>query len=84
MTSAQRNENRLTDDDRDTIQARITETLKTWRLTTPHPLEPSAIEATTLYRIACHAIGCSDADLRTSEVDEIEAMVADLLDNHTA
>lgn len=75
-------ENRLSDNDRAAMAARVTETVRAW----PRPKHapqgwapspgPTAIDA--LVRIAASAIGCSGHDLREVELTEIREMVVTL------
>lgn len=75
-TSAQRDENRLTDEDRERIRSRIAETLAGWRSAATTAWNPEAVDTLALERIGWHAIGCDSRDLRDSELHEISAMVA--------
>lgn len=75
MTSAQRGENRLTDDDRSAIKSRMAGTLRAWREANARPradgdrsLAIDATSALTLVRLGAHAVGCSTDDLRESEL----------------
>ncbi len=72
-TSAARNENRLTDDDR----ARIDATLTVYIRPLIHNGYKPAIgsDSLAMQRLAAHSIGCSLDDLRDSEVDEITVTV---------
>lgn len=70
VTSAARNENRLSDDDRAAIITRVRSTLRHWH---EHQQRPSftADASLALQRSGAHAIGCSLDDLRDSERQEI-------------
>lgn len=71
-TSAARNENRLTEEDRCRIHAALTEMVTNW----PRTYKPTVgSDALAMTRLAAHSIGCSLHDLRTSEIDEITAAV---------
>lgn len=72
-TSAARDENRFTESDRATIRARMDETFDNW--SRPGPYTPVWADVETMQRIACHAIGCTEADLRASELAEIRGGV---------
>lgn len=72
-TSAQRDENRLTDEDRARIRTRLAELREEWR-TNGHRYRP-AYDATIVERVGAHAIGCATYDLRDSELAEILAMM---------
>jgi HD superfamily phosphodiesterase len=79
-TSATRNENRLTDSDRTRAREAITEYITT-RNNGVHPHErryliESGIESDTVTRIMHRAIGCTEHDLRDSELDELAAILA--------
>lgn len=79
-TSASRNENRLEDTDRTAARCAVVEALGNWRREWARydgRTLPRADEQTALLRIAAHAIGCSLYDLRTSELDELAAIVAE-------
>lgn len=81
MNSAQRNENRLTDEDRATIAARITEVIHGW----PRDYRPTVgADALALERTAAHSIGCGPHDLRGSELDYISAAVRHAIDTRRA
>ena len=70
--------NRLTDSDRAAMQTRVRETLALWRPTVHRPPRKSDIgpdSLMALYRVAVHAIGCSDHDLREAELAERDAIV---------
>lgn len=71
-------ENRLTDQDRKAIAERVATTVSDWR---SHGSQwtPSASDVTTLERIAHHAIGCTEADLREVELEEIRRAIVEQL-----
>jgi len=72
-TSAQRNENRLSAEDREAMNRRINDTMHQW----PHGFIPKpGSDFLVLKRVAANAIGCGFYDLRDSELDEIDDMVA--------
>lgn len=72
-TSAQRNENRLSVEDREAMNRRISDTMRQWpRGFIPKP----GSDLLVLKRVAANAIGCSFYDLRDSELDEIDDIVA--------
>ncbi len=72
-----RERNRLTDDDRKAIDNHIVATLEQRRLTMDGQRWPqlSANDLVELRRSSYRAIGCTDADLRDVELEEIDAMV---------
>lgn len=74
MTSAARNENRLTPDDRTRMAAAVTGAVEAWRANSGPTWTPDATTRLALQRIAAHAIGCTVDDLRGSERDEIDAL----------
>lgn len=74
--------NRLTDSDREAMRTRVRETMALWRPTAWRPLRKSDIgpeSLMALYRVAAHAIGCSDADLREAELAERDAIVHEIV-----
>ena len=71
MTSAQRNENRLTDIDRAAITKRLREVIAGYG----RDYRANMVDALAHNRIAWHAIGCDASDLRDSELDEIADIV---------
>lgn len=68
-----RQSNRLTDNDRAVIRARIKEVLRNWD-------DPTTEEVA---REGYHAIGCNVHDLRDSELEEIDGMVTAALASAT-
>ncbi len=75
-TSASRNENRLTAEDRERMVQGINATMNGWpRGFIPRPGSDTIV----LERVAAHSIGCSSLDLRDSELDEISTMVAEAI-----
>jgi len=70
MTSATRNENRLSDTDRETIRSAQATQVSNWRGWGSN-WKASYGDVPTLERIGYHAIGCDERDLRESELDEI-------------
>jgi hypothetical protein len=75
-TSAQRNENRMIDEDRAVVRVRMREVVRTWQ---DGPRNRS-IERDVLVRVAAGAIGCGLVDLRDSEIDELFATADEVLD----
>lgn len=76
LTSAQRDENRLTDDDRRRIDERLAE------LAAEAKAEGHAIrehERDRFTRVAAFAIGCHPSDLRASELAEIDRRITAVL-----
>jgi hypothetical protein len=73
-TSTRMTANRLTAEDRARIAGRIAETIARWERSSGNKAQLS--DRLALYRLAVAAIGCSDADLRQTEADEIHAAVA--------
>ena len=72
-TSAQRNEDRLSGDDRATILDRMAATYNAYR---PTPRGAEVID--TLERVGAHSVGCSIDDLRDSERAWIRSAAAKL------
>lgn len=70
MSSATRDENRLTDHDRNAITARLDEVIAGYG-----PYIAGWSDVPTMERIAAHAVGCCHDDLRDSEMSEIRAIV---------
>lgn len=66
--------NRLTDQDRRTIADRIDSTAREWS-SYGNQWKASFADCASVERIAHHAIGCSSADLRSSELAEIAQTV---------
>lgn len=69
---------RLTDHDVDAMRTRVVETIALWRRADGSPtrrlhIGPDSLMA--LYRVAASAVGCSDADLRDSELLIRDAVV---------
>lgn len=79
-TSAQRDEDRLTDTDRATIRERLTETWHSWNEHRATPSEVRVAEMLTLERLAAHSIGCTTDDLRGSERMWIRDEIGHLID----
>jgi hypothetical protein len=77
-TSAQRDENRLTDDDLERMAAAVT----TFARQTP--TMGTGERYTTAERIAHRAIGCDERDLRDSELLAIRQMFKPILAAHSA
>lgn len=72
LTSAQRDENRFTDDDRARIDARLAD------LAAELEAEGHAVrehERDRFTRVAAFAIGCHPVDLRASELAEIDRRI---------
>jgi hypothetical protein len=67
--------NRLTDYDRNIICRAVTGVVACW--SGPR----NATDVLALERIARHSIGCTEAELRESELDEIAAIVARLVNS---
>ena len=79
-TSAQRDENRLTDADHGMIVTRVRQTLAMWRDASPNPRgwRPRlGSETDALERVGVAAIGCTVADLRNSELVAVRLIVAE-------
>jgi hypothetical protein len=72
-------DNRLTDQDRGTIRRAVRETVAHWNYGRgpANSYVPQSTDYLTLERIGHHAIGCTDADLRESELAEIAALARD-------
>lgn len=79
LTSAQRDENRLTDDDRERIRARLAQTIAAAEVAAVQHYRPTWGDVEAFVRIARHAIGCTAQDLRASELAEIHRTVTDHL-----
>jgi hypothetical protein len=80
LTSAQRDENRLTDDDRERMRVRVAEAVELHKAAaTRRDWSPYWGDVPTYERLAYHALGCSAHDLRDSELREIEHLVTDQL-----
>lgn len=80
MTGDRWTENRFTDDDRRLSLARMTETVRGWRL---HPAMAQQRDTTnmvlTLVRVGAHAVGLSVHDMRDSEVEWLQTAARELL-----
>lgn len=63
---------RLTAEDEERVRSRQAEAVETWRREGPS-WTPGSVDLEALYRLGCHSIGCSDADLREVERDWIRA-----------
>lgn len=71
---------RLTDDDEEKVQYRIDSTVAEWTSQAwPQDFAAGPEHYGALVRLAAHAIGCSTDDLRQSELDWIDARVAEAL-----
>jgi hypothetical protein len=81
LTSAQRDENRLTGADKIRIYDHVAHALALHKASaTRRDWVPWWSDVDAYKRIAHHAIGCSERDLRQSELDEIERIVTDTLE----
>lgn len=73
-------ENRLTATDRAAIKARLIEVREQLRIhSVQRIVRHNADNVLTLEHVGWHAIGCSSADLRDSELAEITSMVHEVL-----
>ena len=69
-----REASRLSDDDREAMDARLREILAAWALSTlERRYAPTAGDVVAMTRAMVHAIGCTVADLRVCELAEINA-----------
>ena len=65
---------RLSDADRETMDARLVELIATWAQSMPtRQYSPTAGDVVAMTRAMAHAIGCSIADLRVCELAELNA-----------
>lgn len=65
-------ENRLSDDDRFAMRSRMAEAVHGWKENGARAVRYADVPS--LVRLGVHAIGCSEADLREPELDEVRTM----------
>jgi hypothetical protein len=70
-----RSASRLVDEDRDAMRRAVRTYLAGW----PAGVPLTADARTAMLRLAVHAIGCSDDDLRDVELDERDALVDEVI-----
>lgn len=78
ITAPKHEANRLTENDRERIIARIVETIDGWTFGQPTRTSRYIVKDSdheTLLRIGLCAIGCGPDDMRDSELEEVETMV---------